>query len=529
VDITLSQKAKSFSAAAVPLSIVTLIARVITFVTQIVIAHRFGVSMESDAYFASESVLLLLGGMVVIGTGIAFIPLWTKYRQQLGELEASRFATAFISLITILTIVLAILVFLGAPWISRIIAPGFSPMASTMTTKLLRVVALVVPLLGYTAGCTGLLEAHRRFLVPAFSRVVYGLIVLFAVITLSDLYGVMSLAWGAVAASLARLAIQWIKAKNFNGTRLTWRVNHVGARRAVYQILPIIIALLGLQVALMLDKMVASLLPEGALAQLAYSSRVMLLPVGILAIPLRTTILPTLSQQAAQREYEIVGKTALEGLRILASIIVPVSAGLILLRQPLVHLLFERGAFDSQAAYMTASVLGAYAIGIPAIGGLLVIGNAYFSLGDPVSLIKFNLFFWVSNILLNLIFLDPLGQVGIALATSISSIATFCLAVIGLKRRFPGIDIKSLIYGLIKIFIATGVMIIVSLFVKIAFLDGYVSNIPSTTINALVALTFIGIIGVLVYTLAALVLRVDVMESLFRFVLRRLRAYQERP
>ena len=304
----MSEGLKGFYGAAVSLSIVTLLARTIAFVTQMVIARLFGAGVETDAYFAAESVILLLSGLIMVGFGIAFIPLWMEHRIRQGKFEARTFADAFISLSSVISLALGVAMILGAPLIARIIAPGFSPEAVEITTGLLRVMALAITLVGFTAGCTGLLEAQQHFLVPAFSRIVYGLVVLGAAVTLSSRMGIMALAWGTGIAAIARLLVQWANARKLGGFHLTWRVNHAGVRRAVRLMLPILVALAGLEVTLLIDNVFASLLPVGALTGLAYANRVILLPVGIIALPLRTTILPTLSHQAARRRFDELAK-----------------------------------------------------------------------------------------------------------------------------------------------------------------------------------------------------------------------------
>lgn len=518
-DMALAQRLKSFSLAALLLGLVTLLGRAVTLVVHLVIASLFGAGPEADAYFAAESVLLLLSGLMAIGFGIAFIPIWMEQRVQHSEVEARRFADGFVSLATGVSVVFGAIMAISAPLIARAIAPGFSSQATDTTTQLLRVMTLAIVSLGLTGGCTGLLEAHRHFLVPAFSRVIYSAVIVVAAITLGSRLGVMALAWGAVVGAIARLLVQWAKVRRLGGILLTWRVNHSAVRRAIRLTLPIMVALAGVQVTLLLDNMVASLLPAGALAGITYANRVALLPAGILALPLRTTILPTLSDQAAHGQFEGLAKTAVAGMRVLACVIIPVSAGMIVLRQPLIHLLFERGAFDSEAARLTISALGWYALGVPAIGGLMVISDAYFSLGEPVALVKLNVFNWIGNLTLNLALLGPLGHNGIALATSLSSIATCTLAVLHLRRRLPAVDVWWLSNGLAKMTLATGGMIAAMLGVGHLLGDGLDGVVASSPFHVLTALLASGMIGAVVYVLAGLVLRVDEMTALVGAVL----------
>jgi putative peptidoglycan lipid II flippase len=295
-----------------------------------------------------------------------------------------------------------------------------------------------------------------------------------------------------------------------------------GVRKGFRLILPVVISLAGVQVTFLLDNAVASLLPGGALAGLAYSIRVVMLPVGIVALPLRTTIFPTLSYQAANGQLQGMSVNVLAGIRYLLFIIIPISAVILILREPLIQLLFERGSFDSAATTMTASAMGFYALGVPAIAGLTLISNVYFSLGSSVALVKIFLFSWICNLILNLTLYSPLGHNGIALATSLSTTVTFILAVIGLKGRLPALDLWSLVGGLAKVSLAT-VGMIGAILGSSVLLSARLNDIMiSSTREALIILLVGGMIGGIAYVVAALALRLDEMRALVGAISRQL-------
>jgi len=519
-DVTRHRAMKSFSRSAVSLSMVTLLARALTFVIQVIIADLFGASLETDMYFAGESMILLFANLIVTGFGMAFIPIWTEYRVRHGKAEADRFTNAFVSFAAVVGFVAGAAMVLGAPLVSRAIVPGFSPQALVAMTRLLGVMVLAIIPLGLTAGCTSLLEAHQRFLIPAFSRVAYSAVLLVFMLAAARRLGIVALAWGMVLAAVVRLLTQWIGARRLGGFSLTWKLCHPGVGRVMRLILPILIGLVGIEVTSLLDNVLASLLPAGALTGLTYANRVILLPIGILALPLRTTIFPTLSQQAAHRQLDDLGETAVAGMRLLALIMVPVAAALFVLRYPLISLLFERGAFDSQAVHTTASALGWYALSVPAMGSLMIIGNIYFSLSDPAALVRLNLISWAGNAVLSLALLGPLGHKGIALGTSLAYCATWALAIFGLRRRFPNMGIMSFASGLGKALLATGAMVGAMLGAN-ALLSGTLDvRITALPLRALVALLLGSSIGIVTYLAAAWALQVKEMRTLASAVLR---------
>lgn len=517
-DVALSRQRMNFWGAALTLSLATLLTRTATFVTQTVIAHQFGTSADADAYFAAEHILLLLGDFIVIGFGIAFIPLWMEYQVRCGAREAHAFANAFISLVTGATVVVAIVIALAAPVLIRLVAPGFSGQAAKVAAQLLATMALAVVFLGLTAGCTGLLEAHRHFVWPEISRTAYRVVILLAAIALSGRLGVMALAWGSVVGSLVRLMVQWPHALKLRVMHFTLCVDHEGVRRAGKRMLPIFVAHAGMRVTMLLGNAVASGLPEGAVSGLAYAGRVMLLPVALLALPLRTTIFPTLAHHVAKEQLEVMSGAAIKSLRMLSFVTVPVCAGLILLRVPVIRLLFQRGAFDSAATQMTASVLGWYAVGLPAIGGMLIVNSIYFSLGDPITLVKLNLINWVTGLGLSVVLVEPLAANGIALGLSLSTVMTYGLAILTLRRRLPAFQIRSLGQVVVKALLAGSVM--VGLLLGLWALVSKVFYVLDMSPMAYSLIALLGglAVGASTYGLAAVALRMEEALALVRVV-----------
>ncbi len=444
--------------AALAIAALAVAVRLLTFLTQAIIAQEFGASAPSDAYFAAESVVLLLADLIVAGFSMAFIPLFAQRRAARGDREARRFAHSFGLLSIAVSLALAALVALASPLLARVIAPGFHGQARELTVQLLRVMSLSIASLGLTAHLTGLLQSDKQFIVPELAQVGYGATLLGAALFLTDEVGVMALAWGTVLASLVRLALQLPSAASRGLARPGGGLDWAGAWRAAKLLVPLLVAHSGLRIALMLDWTAASVLPEGSVAALNLASRVALLPVGILAIPLRRAMLPTLSQQAAEGQLQKMGETVASALRMLLFAAVPICAALMALGAPLIRLLFERGAFVPAATLATSQALACYALGIPAIAGTFLLNGAYFALGDPLTPVKVNAAGWAVNLALNLILSPHLGINGIALATAASSTATSVALVYILRKKLGALDVRPLLGSLVKMISASALM-----------------------------------------------------------------------
>ena len=507
--MTLAPPRASFWGAAVTLSLATMLSRLVTFITQTVIARQFGMSFEADAFFISENVLLLLGDFIVIDFGIAFIPLWMEYQTRRGDQEAREFASSLTWLATGATFILAVVIGVFSPWIVRLAAPGFEAQSIAIAARLLRLMTTAVAVLGLIAGCTGILEAHRHFTLPELARLAFRVIVLLFAIFLSGPIGVNALALGVVCGSFAQLLVQLPTVLKLRVYKAGRSLSHPGVVRFGKLILPIFIANAGVRMTLLLGSAVASGLPEGAVAGLSYAGRVMLLPVGLLALPLRTTIFPSLARHVAEERLELVGETAIKGLRMLAFITAPVCVGLILLNVPIIQLLFQHGEFGVEATRITARTLAWYALGLPAFSGLMIVNSIFFSLSSPSPVIRINLVNWAVSLGFSMLLVKVLGITGIALGISLSTILALILALNLLRRKFGVNEFLPLWNSLLKTLLAASVM-------SIAII-GFQHVIPQpdpylgvTSLKDVLARLFLnGVIGLLIYLLAALILRME--------------------
>ena len=489
------------SGAALALMIINILGRGVTVLTQMVIAREFGATIYAEAFFATEVIPELFTSLVAGGFGMVFIPLFAQYRLEQGEAGAWRFASAFLVISTLFSIVFAILVAIGAPFLVRVIAPGFEGEARDITITLIRIMAVSLLLLGLNAGLRGLLQSHREFVVPDSARLLYTIVLCVAAWGFSQQYGVVVLAWGIVFGTGAQLLIQLWRAIQGGLFQSEWAFSHPGIKEATKRIFPLLIATAGLQVFLVLDRMAASELVTGSIAWLNYANRMILLPVGIFAIPLQTTLYPTLSQLAVEGQFEELAEKTLSGLRILLFIVIPACVGLTVLRIPLTQLLFQRGAFDSVATYATGDALLYYAIGAPSMALILLVNSIYFAMNDLSTLVKINLASWVINFGLNLLLRPYLGFQGIALATSLTVILTTGMILVFLKRNsLDALDIGALLTSIAKIGGATAVMGGV-LFAVQPYLSGQL--LPPSPLQLIVQILVTSGIGGIVYLAVA--------------------------
>jgi putative peptidoglycan lipid II flippase len=450
---------QSVPGATLALIVMGILTRFVTLLTQMVIAREFGLSVFSDAYFATENIPEHFLEFVAIGFSMVFIPMFTGYRINRGEHEAWKFASSFFFLSSAVSIVFAVIAALGAPLLISLIAPGFQGLARQIAIRLVRIMSLSILFLGLDSGIRGLLQSHREFIIPELARLVYNSVLFVFAISLSARFGVFVLAWGIVFGAALGLVIQFLGAAKKGVLKLVWAFDFDGVRQAAQRLLPFLIAISGVSVMFTLNRMMASGLPEGSIATLNYAGRLILLPVGIFALPLRTTLYPELSALAARSQIAEFAETMLSGVKILLFVVIPACVGLVVLHTPLTRLFFEGGAFDQSDTLATSKALIFYAGGVPAIALMFLLINVYLSLGQALSLAKLNIVNWLMNLGLGLILSRYLGPYGIALGTSISVTLTVILLIYFLKRdQLKTLNLKSLLSSVYKISLVSGVM-----------------------------------------------------------------------
>jgi putative peptidoglycan lipid II flippase len=457
----LTVERQQITRAAGTIGLATLASRILGFFRDMILARLFGATLASDAFFVAYRIPNMLRELFAEGSmSAAFIPVFTETLTKEGRDEARKLASgAFTALLVIVTAV-TLLAMLAAPWIVRVIAPGFidEPGKFNLTVMLCRFMFPFLLFISLAALAMGMLNSLREFLTPAFSPVLFNVTIIAAALWLSPnltepIFGV---AVGVTLGGLAQLLIQIPSLKKRNMLPgLRFGSFHPGVFRIGWLMLPSLIGLSVTQVNILVNTLLGSFLPEGSLTYLFYGMRLVLFPLGIFGVALGTAILPTLSAQAAAGRIEELKGTLAFGLRMVFFIIIPAMVGLMVLRVPIIHLFFEHGAFTAAATAGTATALFYYCLGLPAFAGVRIVVAAFYSLQDTRTPVKIAVTAMIVNVILNLALMIPLKHGGLALATSLSALLNLSLLVLLLNRRLAGIPWPSVITSLRNVAAAT--------------------------------------------------------------------------
>lgn len=436
---------RSIAGAAGLIGAATFSSRILGFIRDIILARLLGASASADAFFVAYRVPNLLRELLAEGSmSSAFIPVFTEYhtlrsKKETWELASAAFTT-LLSIVTLITLIGIVV----APTIVWLLAPGFhdDPSKLETTTILTQVMFPYLIFISLAALTMGMLNSLRAFAAPALAPVFFNICVITAALVLAPLLEepVIGVAIGVVVGGLAQFVIQ-LPGVHKRGLLFQWRFEpgHPGVRRIGLLIVPSLLGTSVTQINITVSTILASFF-EGGPTYLFYGMRLIQFPLGIFGVALATAILPTLSAQAAKGSIDELRQTVEFGLRMIAFIIIPAMAGLILLRVPIVHLFFEHGAFSPTDTAGTAVALLAYAVGLWAFAGMRIIVAAFYSMQDTKTPAIAAVTAMFLNIVLALSLMGPLEHAGLALATALSAMVNITILVSILTYRLGGID-----------------------------------------------------------------------------------------
>jgi len=423
----------------------TFSSRILGFIRDMVLARLFGATPAADAFFVAYRVPNLLRELFAEGSmSSAVIPVFTEYHAFRAKREAWELASAmFTTLLTIVTLI-TLLGILAAPGIVWLLAPGFhdDPTQLAMTTLLTRIMFPYLLFISLAALAMGVLNSLRAFAAPALSPVFFNVFIIGCALFLSPTLPepILGVAIGVVAGGAAQFAMQ-LPGLSLRGMLFGVRFEpgHPGVRRIGALMVPSLLGLSVTQVNITVSTILASFFAGGP-TYLFYGMRLIQFPLGIFGVALATAILPTLSAQAARGALDELRATLGFGLRMILFIILPAMLGLILLRQPIVHLFFEHGSFTPADTAATALAVLCYAVGLWAFAGVRIIVAAFYSLQDTRTPALAAVGAVLANLLLSLLLMESFQHAGLALATALAAMLNGGTLVAVLNRRLGGVD-----------------------------------------------------------------------------------------
>ncbi|MBL7068538.1 MAG: murein biosynthesis integral membrane protein MurJ [Candidatus Omnitrophica bacterium] len=506
------------------ISLATAASRVLGFIRDILMAYFFGTGGAIQAFFVAFRIPNLLRHMVAEGAAnSAFVPVLSEYLVTRKRDEYWHLANVLFNKMLGLLLVVVIIGVLVSPIIVRIIAPGFLTDTGqfALTVNLTRILFPYILLIGLAAYAMGVLNSLKHFWTPALAPALLNLSIIAAILIFRHDVSVTTLAWAILIGGFFQLFIQMpVLYKKGMRLKIGGRLSHVTAKKIGRLLIPRAIGATVYQLNILIDTILASLhwiVGAGGIAALWYSNRLIQLPTAVFGISLATAILPTLSGHFAKNDINSFKKTLNFSLKALFLIMIPATAGFIVLGSHIVRILFQRGEFTAYSTMITSQALIFYSVGLFSYAGIKMLVFSFYSMQDTLTPVKTASLALAMNVVLNLILMWPLKTGGLALATSIAGIFNFLALFYLLKRKIGRFYEEKLALFLIKVIAASALMgLILYLgsrrFDSILLTKGLPFNVSFMVISIAV--------GVVIYFAILSLLRVRELGKFVKWVLR---------
>ena len=425
------------------IGLATLLSRILGFVRDMVVARAFGAGPVTDAFFVAFRIPNLLRRLLAEGAlSTAFIPVFTSSLTQDGRAGFRRMLRAVAGATAVALCAVSVLGMLAAPWIVRVMAPGWTsdPGQIGLAADLTRFMFPYLVLVGLASLGMAALNAHHRFFTAALGPAVLNVAMILAVLVLAVRMTppILALAVGVLVGGAGQFLVQLPELRRLGvplWPSVEWR--HPAVRAIAGRLWPAVFALAAVQVTVLVNTLLASLLPQGTVSYLYYADRVMEFPLGIFGIALASASLPVMARQAAAGETRALTETLGFSLRLALYASLPAMIGLVILRTPIVRVLFERGKFGPAETGATADALAWYAIGLVGFAGSRIAAQVFYALGQSGTAVRLGIVAVGANVLAALLMMGPLGHAGLAGASSVGAYVNL-LALLYVARRRLG-------------------------------------------------------------------------------------------
>jgi len=418
----------------------TLVSRLTGFIRDVVLAAVMGVGPIADAFFVAFRIPNHF--RAIFGEGAfnnAFLPAYAQVLETGGEGPARSFASRITTLMLIVQIALLVVAFLGMPWVVTLLAPGFSddPAKFDLAVTLTRITFPYLLFITVVTIYSGILNAHDRFWAAAAAPILLNvaMIVALAIVFLFPNAGYAA-AWGVTVSGALQLILVWWQARRAGAAPGLERPRMDAPMKTFFKALgPAVIGSAGVQLAIFADTIIASFLPTGAVSSLYYADRLYQLPLGVIGIAAGTVLLPEMSRRIAAGDEAGAYAAQNRTIGLTLALAAPFLVAFMVIPELIMSALFQRGAFDAEAAARAGAVLAAYGLGLPAAVLIRSAVSSFYARSDTATPLIASLTAVGVNVLVKILLMRTYGVVGLALGTAIGVWVNLGLLFVLAHRR----------------------------------------------------------------------------------------------
>ena len=456
--------------AAMLLMLVQVLSRILGYAREVLLLNVIGPGYETDSFNAAFRIPdffynILIGGAI----SAALIPVFSYYLAREDKREAWHLSSIFTTWGMMLMLICCAFAFAFAEPLMQMLT-SFSPDELALPVTLMRITLLQSLFMAMSAIATGILQSFRHFTWPAIGNLLYnifiilgGLLLIGPIERLWPGYGVAGFSIGVVVGAAATLFVQVPMLKKYGYQyHPVLDVHHPGLHQIVRLMAPVLIGLSVSQINVFVTQILATGISDGVYSLMMTANRFFQLPYGVFALSISTALFPTMTALYAAGEMDEMKKHLSLGLRNTLFIIMPCAVGLILLREPIIRLLYEfSGKFTAADTQIAGEALLFYCLGLGGYAATMPLLRAFYAMQNTLTPLLISVAAILINILFSLLFAGPWAHIGLALANSISLTLQALLLFYFLRRRIGRMDGRHILLSLGKTMLACAAMAVV--------------------------------------------------------------------
>jgi len=504
-----------------------MLSRILGLVREQVFAGLFGAGTANDAFVVAFRIPNLLRDLFGEGAlSAAFVTVFSDYDQNKSREQTWQLASVVLVFFASALSVITLVAVLFSDAIVALLAPEFSQIAGKeeLTVLLTRIMMPFLLLVSLSAVVMGVLNTKNKFFIPALASSFFNLGSIIGGVSLALLlphWGIapiIGMAIGTLIGGLLQLAIQLPALFRCGFTFLPrFNFNDPGLIRILKLMIPAVVGLSATQINIFINTQFATSCAEGSVSWLQYAFRLVQLPIGIFGVAIGVAAMPLLARHSANKDIDGMKETFVSSLTMVFCLTIPASAGLYLLAEPIIKLIFERGAFTAADTVATAQAVSLYAVGLFAYSANKVLVPVFYALGKTRYPVIGSFITVCINIIIISLTIDLFQHRAIAFSVSITMIINFFFLTTVLYRQLNGFSVWSLWWAFMKILVATALMI-AFLFAARSLTGGYMEG-PSL-IAGITSLFGIITVAAIMYGATLYLLKVEE----FTYIIKKIRS-----
>ena len=495
------------------LIVASIIGHILSLSKEVLITKYFGITKSMDALYSAITIPTIIGVLIISPLYVIFIPIFIKYRLE-NKHEADKFASVVINYILIISLISSIFTFSFASQIIRFVFGGLSPETSLLAIKILKLFSLSLLFTGLIAAATSVLNSFQHFAGPAFSQMFITVNIILLVVFFSRKWDVFTIVWGTILGlTMQALLLSFLTVKKGFKYHFNFKSKHPAIKEMLnFTAILVIIGVLS-QCNLLISRIIASFLPSGSIAALSYADKLLQVPMIIFSGSITTAIYPFFALQVAENEIKELKDTFASSIKMSGVIFIPLAVIMIIFAEPVIRILFERGAFNSQATSITSKILICFSFQLLFNYALPIMTGLLFALQRFVDIIKVTVINIISVVLMSLLFIKLINPpvAGIALSVSIGNLISSIFYFVYIKKRITYVHGISIFKSLSKIALIAAISGFF-MFVMFHKLDNIIYY---SIVNQVIIIAITVFIGLLIFTGLAFLLKIEEIRKLY--------------